>query len=270
MFLFNKKLTIVAFASFMMMSATNVSASGAVAGATEITQLLNNSQLLMQVMEAKAQTVAQIKQLTELYSTAKREILHLKSIGDDVTRIARLAKEKDLKNLVKMIDLTESVYGNVSGLGNRLELRYQEAYNQGLSIKDYIQNQGKLIERKEKQAIARVKQEQAFVDHLKEDLNNINDLANKIPLSEGTQQSLGLMNTQMNHLLVSMNRIAQVMQASQENVQKAQAESDAIINERHGKKFAEQIDAATDKANNTTFNPNIDPMAGAKLNGKKN
>ena len=194
---FNKSIISVAVASAMLFS-TSANATGAIAGATEITQILNNSQLLMQVIEAKSQTVAQVKQLYELYKTAEREVLHLKSIGSDVARLATMAKEKDLKNLMKMINLTESIYGDVSGLGTRLETRYQEAYNQGLSIKDYILNEGKKVERKEKQAVARVQQEQSIIDNLKDDLNDISNLATKIPLSEGTQQSMGLMNTQLN------------------------------------------------------------------------
>ncbi|MEQ6436325.1 hypothetical protein V8Z74_15025 [Comamonas sp. w2-DMI] len=244
----------------------NANASGAIAGATEITQLLNNGQLMMQVIEAKSQTVAQIKQLYELYQAAEREILHLKSIGNDVTRLARMAKEKDLRNLLKMIDLSESIYGNVSDLGKRIEVRYQEAYNQGLSIKDYIQNEGEKIERKEKQAVARVKQEQSIVEHLKDDLNDVADLATKIPLSEGTQQSLGLMNTQMNKLLVSMNRIGQIIQLGQENVKKAQEESDAVANARHAAKFAEALDKATATSNATKLNDDFNAMTGKRLN----
>ena len=95
---FNKSVISFAVASAMMFS-TSANATGAIAGATEITQILNNSQLLMQVLEAKSQTVAQVKQLYELYKTAEREVLHLKSIGSDVARLATMAKEKDLKNL---------------------------------------------------------------------------------------------------------------------------------------------------------------------------
>ena len=264
---FNKSIISVAVASAMLFS-TSANATGAIAGATEITQILNNSQLLMQVIEAKSQTVAQVKQLYELYKTAEREVLHLKSIGSDVARLATLAKEKDLGNLMKMINLTESIYGDVSGLGTRLETRYQEAYNQGLSIKDYILNEGKKVERKEKQAVARVKQEQSIIDHLKDDLNDISNLATKIPLSEGTQQSMGLMNTQLNKLLVSMNRIGQIIQAGQENVKKAQDETDALLAAKHASKFAENVDKATKKANSTSIAEDFNPMSGSPTNAK--
>ncbi|KGH23043.1 hypothetical protein [Comamonas thiooxydans] len=251
-------------ASSMMVTTTTASASGAIAGATEITQLLNNGQLLMQVIEAKSQTVTQIRQLYELYKTAEREVLHLKSIGSDIARLASMAKEKDLGNLLKMINLSESIYGNVKDLGGRLELRYQEAYNQGLSIKDYILNEGKKVERKEKQAVARVEQERNIIDHLQDDLRDIGDLASKIPMSEGTQQSLGLMNTQMNKLLVSMNRIGQIMQSGQENVKKAQDESDALIQAQHAKRFSEQLDRTTDKSNATKINDILSPSSSKK------
>lgn len=265
MSLFKKRLICIALGASSLVS-KHAHATGAIAGATEITQLLNNGQLMMQVIEAKSQTVAQVKQLYELYKTAEREVLHLKSIGNDVMSLAKMAKEKDLKNLLKMIDLSESIYGNVSDLGKRIEVRYQEAYNQGLSIKDYILNEGEKIERKEKQAVARVKQEQNIIDHLKDDLNDVANIASKIPLSEGTQQSLGLMNTQMNKLLVSMNRIGQIIQLGQENVKKAQEESDAIANAKHAAKFAEALDKATAISNSTKVNEDFNALTGKRLN----
>ncbi len=248
--LISRVVSIVVASSFIA-TTTTARATGMVAGATEITQLLNNSQLMMQFMEAKTQTMTQVKQLYEVYKSAEREIKHLQSIGSDVAKFAAMAKEKDLRNLIKMIDLSESIYGNVKDLGGRLELRYQEAYKQGLSIKDYILSEGKKIERQEKQAVARVQQERNVVDNLQQDLKNIGDMANKIPLSQGTQQSLGLMNTQINHLLVAMNRIGQIMQSGQENVKKAQDESDSLIQAQHAKKFAEEYDKGTDKSNAT-------------------
>lgn len=241
----------LAVASSLLATTQTAIASGGIAGATEITQLLNNSQLMMQFVEAKTQTMTQVKQLYEVYKAAEREILHLKSIGSDVARLAALAKEKDLRSLVKMIDLSESIYGNVKDLGGRLELRYQEAYKQGLSIKDYILSEGKKLERHEKQAVARVQQERNVIDNLQQDLKDIGELGSKIPLSQGTQQSLGLMNTQINHLLVAMNRIGQIMQSGQENVKKAQDESDALLQAQHAKKFAEEFDKGTDKSNST-------------------
>lgn len=260
-------LSLVIVASFAPM---HVQAGGGVAGATEITQLLNNGQLLMQVVEAKATTATVIKQLAELYKQAEREYLHLRSIGDDVVSVARLAKEKDLSNLNKMLFLSERIHGDVNKLGVRIDTRIQEAYKKGVSIADYVKSEGERIARKEKQAIVRVEQEQNMVEALKGDLNDISKLANDIPLSAGTQQSLGLMNTQMNKMLLSMNRIGQIIQSGQENTRKAQEEADAVISEKRAKDFAAEIDKQNQQFNSSQGFLDFDGMSGKRLNAQGN
>ncbi len=268
--MFQFKKSFIGVAMFVSMLPMQVHASGAVAGATAITQLLNNGQLLMQVVEAKATTATVIKQLAELYKQAEREYLHLRSIGDDVVSVAKLAKEKDLNNLNKMLFLSERIHGDVNKLGVRIDTRIQEAYKKGVSIADYVKSEGDRIARKEKQAIVRVEQEQSIVESLKGDLNDISKLASDIPHSVGTQQSLGLMNTQMNKMLLSMNRIGQIIQAGQENARKAQEEADAVITEKRAKDFAAEIDKQNQLFNSSQGFLEFDGMSGKRINVQGN
>ena len=89
--LISRVVSIVVASSFIA-TTTTARATGMVAGATEITQLLNNSQLMMQFMEAKTQTMTQVKQLYEVYKSAEREIKHLQSIGSDVAKFAAMGR----------------------------------------------------------------------------------------------------------------------------------------------------------------------------------
>lgn len=224
----------------------------------------------MQVSEAKATTITVIKQLQELYKQAEREYLHLKGIGDDVVSIARLAKEKDLNNLMRIIDLSERVHGDVSKLGTRLDTRIQEAYKKGVSIADYVKSEGDRIARMEKQAVARVEQDRNTIETLQDDLNDISKLARDIPLSAGTQQSLGIMNTQMNKMLTSMNRIGQIIQTGQENAKKAQEEADALIKEKRATDFASEIDQQNKQFNESQGFLEYNGMSGARFNAQGN
>lgn len=244
---------------------TNANASGGVAGATEVTQLLNNGQLLLQVGEAQTQTTTQINQLMQMIQQAQREILHLKAVRDDVVRLSRLAKEKDLANLKKMAVIYTGVHGDLKKLGKSIETRYQDAYQKGLSISEYVKQEGEKLSRKEKNAVARANVEQQIVANLEDDLSDISDLADKIPLAEGTQQSLGLLNTQVNKMLVSLNRVGQIMQASQENNKKAQDEADAALKEQHAAKYADLLKQRLEEANSQTIGPDFDPMTAERL-----
>lgn len=249
---------------FMVTSANAGGGGGLVAGATEITQLLNNGQLLMEVSESQIHTANQIKMLLEMYEKAQRDLRHLQQLGNDVKNIATIAKERDLNRLTEMIRRTETLYGHLDGISTNLENRMQEAYQSGQSLAEYMKSQSLSIQRKEQVAVNRVKNEAQLIKAIQEDYDAVNSLANQITSTSGTQQSLGLMNTQMNKMLLSLNRLGQIMVASQENPEKSQKEVDELIQEQRSKEFTKELMQKREVVPANIFN-NYDPRTGKSL-----
>lgn len=232
-----------AVAISLLLLSTQARATGAVAGATEITQILNNAQLMMQMTEAQQQTVTQLQNLYLVYDTAKREIEHMKQIGEEVAGMSEKARMAELNRLADVIFRTERVNGNLDDLSHKLESRMQEAYQSDKTMQEYVVSQGEAIARNEKRAITRVEEEKAMISALQEDSAAIQKLSRQITSTAGTQQSLGLMNTQLNQALVSLQRLTAVVQAGQDNAAKANAEADEVLRAKSAEKFLQHRNA---------------------------
>lgn len=121
-------------------------AGGAVAGATEITQIMNNAQLAAQYAEQAQQTVTQVKQ----YQAMLQNLKQMAPSGSLDQQAKRMWKDQNMtqvmKNLQKVvIDGQQQAYTSANAESNFQRLnkgygKYPFEHNYGTAYKDWSNN----------------------------------------------------------------------------------------------------------------------------------
>lgn len=207
-----KKKFVAAIACFAFIGAAN--AAGGMGNALESTQLLNKAQLVSQVSEAMATTnkLAQqyMKQLEQFDIQKKMQAAIEGAIPSSALQasIAEIAKIKQAR------DALVGLRGNLAKLEGNMNTRFQEASLAGISWESYVQNEGERLSQKNQRAILRMKEEKAVMDEVAEDHRLVQQYAGRISSTLGVNQSVSLLNTQMNRLIQAQSRISEMMAKS--------------------------------------------------------
>lgn len=209
---------------------------GITGGSTEITQLLNNAELVSGVAK-QAATVSQLAQSYVVqYNTLKEQILAGLKIGNlslqDVVQIQ--------SNFSNYQDSLKTLGLDLGSFQNTIQLRNTEAQLQNLTLLQYVQRQSSLIANGNAQAAARVQREQALAQQITSDIQLVRQYQAQIPATEGIHASTQLMNGQMNLLLQQMTRLVQLTSEAQGSDRAAAIAKEA--NDRQtARSIAEQI-----------------------------
>lgn len=181
----------------------HVQATGIVAGATEITQILNNSELIASVQKQ----AATVRQLSDSYIVQYRDLQQQIMAGASIggVTLGDVTKAKsDIENYQNKL----KVFGqDLSGLSNTFDRRIIEAKLLNMSSKDYLMREAQKIKNGNEVAKARVDQERAQIEQVNRDVKTIQEYGEKIPTTLGVHQSNQLLNAQMNLLLQQTSRL---------------------------------------------------------------
>lgn len=240
-----KKILLVGFIA--MNVATSTFATGVVAGATEITQILNNAQLMMQVAEStkaavelEMQTAMQIKQLWH-------DAQNLKNLGESFADGNMRALQSEINSLTKVNAYSNKLHGGLTRLEQELKARQVEAMNSGLSMSEYVKEQGRLIDNRNGKAQIRIENERRLLKSIEEDHQMINKWAQQIPQNEGVQQSMGLLNTQMNHAVQQLSRVSDLLGQQNDNIGKSEELARKNEAQLRNQKAMDELKAANDQ-----------------------
>lgn len=203
-----KKLFVI---SCLVIWCSSAAAGGKVAGATEPTQLLNNAQLMAQVSEASATTNKLIEQYRTQLEQFNIQKLMQKQIDGAIPSSALNASIAELAKIKQARDALTGLRGSLSKIEGSMNTRFQEASLQGISWDRYVQEEGDRLSQQNQRAILRMKEEKAVMDEIAEDHRLVQDYASRIKSSEGVNQSVSLLNTQMNRLIQAQSRIGEIM-----------------------------------------------------------
>lgn len=241
-----KKLLVVGL--FVMNIASSALAGGGMTGgSTEITQLLNNGQLMKQVIEsAKAayqleiQTAMQIKQLWH-------DVQNLKNLGKDFVDGNMRALENEINGLKNVNNYSGKLYGALEAFERELKTRQVEAVNSGLTTEEYLKEQARLIDNRNGKAQIRFENEKRLIKSIQEDHQMINKWAQQIPLNEGVQQSMSLLNTQMNHAVQQLSRVSDLLNQQNDNIGKSEELARKNEAQLRNQKAMDELKAANDQ-----------------------
>ncbi len=219
--MFKSKLSVLVCSIGLASTLSPVAQAGAMTGgSTEVTQILNNFELVMQVQQ-------QVKTVSELVTGNVTMFNQLKEQIQAGLKIGNVG----IGDVLQLKSDLESYQGALRQLGGDLpklsqvfDLRMTEARLQNLTLEQYVTREGARIQQGNAQAKARVDREVAQVEQIKRDVILVRELGDKIPTTSGVHASSQLLNSQMNVMLQQMTRLVALTSEAQGS-DKAEAKS---------------------------------------------
>ncbi len=205
--------TVIACLAMTVSFIPTVSAGGGglTGGSTEITQLLNNGELVAQVQ----QQVRTVSQLVQIYTTQYQQLQEQLRAGMSISglNIGDVLKIKgDLDNYQGAL----RTFGRDLGqLQNVFDVRMTEARLSNMTLQQYLQREQQQIDLGNNLAKARINRELAQVDQVRRDVALVRELGDKIPGTVGVHQSTQLLNSQMNVVAQQLTRLVQLTAEAQ-------------------------------------------------------
>lgn len=214
--------TLIKVAIVVCIKSAVAGGGGLTGGSTELTQLLNNTELSMQVGEAVktnaelySQTTMQVKQLWH-------DVENLKNLGAGFGQGNIDSMNREIGALTRIRDTSKKMMGDLDSFSKELSTRQVEATKSGLTMDQYVKQQARQIDGNNTRAQIRLQNEQRLMDAVTEDHKLINEWAAQVPNNAGVQQSMGLLNTQMNRAVQQLSRVSDLLNQQNDNVAKSE------------------------------------------------
>lgn len=207
------------FSLIKMIGATSVALAclgakaspGGVGGATEVTQIANNVELVAQV----GQQIKTVNQLIQSY------VIHYKSLKEhimaglpiDPSEVIRTVNgvQMEINQLRAYSDSLQRAGSSTAQLKAILDTRNVEASIKGLTFQNYVAAERAKILAGDKRSVQRLQTEEALTAKANEDLQNARDLSAKISDTAGVHEGVAQLNTHMNLMIQQNARMLQVL-----------------------------------------------------------
>lgn len=219
----------------LSMSYGAASAGGAVAGATEITQILNNLQLVQVAMDGAttAQKTAQqyITQVQQ-YETQLQNIRGLPGLPAGMGGDAM----KAVNDMVRFKQALANLTGSLGQQSRIMQQRMAEARVGGKGWDSYVQQVSADAASGSKRAIERLNYEESVLQQVQSDYQFARNLQDQIPATVGQHQALQLLNAQMNRVVTQNAKMLEVMSGTiskqaQDEQKQAEAKARALADQ---------------------------------------
>lgn len=218
-----KALIAIVIAAFSFGSAT----AGSIIGATEPTQILNNMELLKVAADGAVtaqKTVAQYTTQLQQYGLQQLNIQGLGGLPEGLSGDSLRA----VNDMLAYKQALASLHGSLGQQQQAIERRVAEARLSGKSWPAYLAGVAADAARHQKRAVERLKYEEQVLQQVQSDYQFARELQNKIPATVGQHQSIQMLNTQMNRVIVQNGKMLEVVsstikQQSEEDARKAEA-----------------------------------------------
>ena len=195
---------------------------GAIAGATEPTQILNNLELVKVAMDS-AQTagtvISQYATQLQQYQAQLANLQRLGSLPEGLTSDAL----KSSDDLVRYRNALQQLYGSLGQQQSLIEQRLAEARLSGGDWRSYLASVSADAANQNQRALERLRYEETVLQQVQSDYRFARDLQTQIPATVGQHQALQLMNAQMNRVVTQNAKLLEVVSATVHQ----QAERDA-------------------------------------------
>lgn len=172
---------------------------GAVIGATEITQFMNNLELLDVNMNTSESV---IQQANAYYLQEQQYETQLKQLSNLAGAKETLRDAKDLAQKFKKVgDEAKDLYGDLKNAKTSAENIFRDMSLKGLTEKEYIEAIRKNTGRARDTVKTLLTEYNNNMKEIEESYEKVLSAADKIPGTEGIHQSTQLLNSQVNTLL---------------------------------------------------------------------
>jgi conjugal transfer/entry exclusion protein len=202
---------VVVLQSTFTASSASAGGGGLGAGATEITQIMNNTELIASVQ----QQAATVSKLAQSYIVQYNQLREQITAGVKIGGVSLGDVLKMQSDMAAYQTALKKLGTDLSGFQNTIDSRSIEAKLQNLSLKDYISRESQRVQSGNDQAKARVQREIAQAEQIKADITTVRSLGSKIEGTEGVHSATQLLNAQMNVMLQQMTRLVSLTSEAQ-------------------------------------------------------
>ncbi len=181
-------------------------------GATEVTQLLNNAQLIQVQMDGAvtaAKTVSAYALQLQQYQTQLQNLQKLASLPSALG----LDSLKLVNDLSSYRNALNSLQGSLTTQSNVFNTRLTEARLSGRGWSTYLAGVAEDVAMHKGRALERLRYEQGVLEQVNADYEFARELQSTIPATVGAHQSMQLMNTQMNRVVTQNAKLLEVISA---------------------------------------------------------
>ncbi|MBC5767628.1 hypothetical protein [Ramlibacter albus] len=185
-------------------------AGGGFAGATEPTQLMNNVELVKVALDSAKSASTLVQKYMLQIQQYQAQLQNLKQLSNLPTGLP-----SDLTAAYNTLSSYRNAITTLEGsLGNQvqaIETRLTEARLSGMSWSQYVSTVSNDATRRQKRAVERLKYEEDLLKQVQSDYEFARQLQPTINTTEGVQQSMALLNSQMNRVVTQNAKLLEVL-----------------------------------------------------------
>jgi len=189
------------------------SAGGVAAGATEITQILNNLELVKVAADGSITAQKTVQQYLTQLQQYQTQLLNLRSL-DGLPAGTVGDTTKAVSDMLRYRQALASLTGSLQQQSGVMEQRMAEARLGGKGWNGYVQQVSADASSGNRRAIERLKYEESVLQQVQQDYQFARSLQEQIPATVGQHQSLQMLNLQMNRVVVQNAKLLEVVSAS--------------------------------------------------------
>ncbi|MDN0082488.1 hypothetical protein QU487_06925 [Crenobacter sp. SG2305] len=220
----NSKLAI--WAMLFLAAGSPLNFAGAIIGATEPTQLMNNIELMnvnLNTLETVSEEIKQNVTLANQYATQTQQYMtQLKQlqnyVPDDIMATYRSAVQLQ-QNYNDLNGAVSQLYGSIQDSKTASQNIFRDMSLQGLTPQQYLDKIKSNTDHTRDNVTGMLGAMSRSLQTVQSSYDQVKQFQAKIPATEGLHQSMQLMNSQMNAMLVQQGQFIDVsMAALQKNI----------------------------------------------------
>ncbi|NMG04111.1 hypothetical protein [Azoarcus taiwanensis] len=209
----------LAAASILTAPAPAIAGGGMSGGATEVTQILNNIQLMLQVVKQEMEYALQMEQyMVELQQLMPGEMI---AFGEFM-----LDAQQTISSARQVYNAGSRLYGSLEDLQAISENRFKQFASSGLTWEDYLAREGQIVQHQRDRVGILTLHEAHVAKAVQRNHENFARFAQEIPRTQGSHEALQVLNGQVAMLNGTLNealhfQLAQSHRATARDVDQA-------------------------------------------------
>lgn len=239
-----KSLTVAFCSSILVVTAH--AGGGFTGGSTEITQLMNNGELMANVSQTTKVAITQVNSYIKQIQQYAEQLRSGQQLIGRITGLPVAEFSRELQRAQELSRMLQSVNGSTAQLRQVFDSRRVEALQRGLTMTQYVERENERIESGDQRARQRLEREEKLMQEIQKDYEYTKEVGEQISGTVGIHQSMQQLNLQMNKLIQQNARMMELT-SNALNSDKAQQERDRMVKEQRALTDNQEIGDARDQ-----------------------
>lgn len=248
-------ITIAASGFFIALTPINSTASGAVSGATEITQIANNVLLGSQLVEQATTAAASVASKLTLAQQYLTMLQNIKNLPQDMLKELSAPYKKQIKALLELQTSIKDVKNAADETRAMFAGRGMDFSASGKSLSEYLKYEVALADKKGGVYKKKLDQDIAAMDDMKDKATALRKVADKTASITGNVQGLQQLSQLSSMQAGELMEIKQVLlsQSADRNQEKVDSEKGKKLTAQYRQQMVETIKNQKDEADKIQF-----------------